>query len=437
MLKLHGSIAISGDKSISHRALIFASLTVGKVTIHNLLESDDVLRTLNILRELGIKIIKKNQSWIVYGNGTGGYIQPEQALDCGNSGTTSRLMIGAVSSNPINCTFIGDNSLSKRSMSRLTVFLERMGAEIKLTKKNFLPLHLKGNSHLIPMEHLMEKASAQVKSALILSALNLHGRTSIIEKRNTRDHTERLMNYLNIKYKKTNLKNKSTLIQVDGPCEIKPRDITVASDPSSAAFFIVGALILPGSKITLKNIALNNSRIAFIGVLKKMGGKITIKKTNKVSGEEVGEIKVSYSSLKGIKIDASLSAFLIDEYPILSIAATQAKGITKMNGLSELRHKESDRINSIIKNLSYLGFKVNSKNNNISILGSRNLKFDKQRKIKTYDDHRIAMSFTILGLLYKNKLVIDNESCISISYPDFTKHLKKLSKRINDKNNCD
>ena len=183
MLKLKGSIKISGDKSISHRALIFASLSTGKVKISNLLESDDVMRTLNILRELGIKIVKKKTQWIVYGNGTGGYIEPTQVLNCGNSGTTSRLMIGAVSSNPISCTFIGDNSLSKRSMSRLSVFLEKMGAEIKLTKKDFLPLYINGDTNLIPMEHVMQKASAQVKSAIILSALNLRGKTKIIEKK--------------------------------------------------------------------------------------------------------------------------------------------------------------------------------------------------------------------------------------------------------------
>ncbi|MFL2901115.1 MAG: 3-phosphoshikimate 1-carboxyvinyltransferase [Candidatus Pelagibacterales bacterium] len=427
MLKLKGSITISGDKSISHRALIFASLSTGKVIISNLLESDDVMRTLYILRELGIKIVKKKDKWLVWGNGTGGYIQPSQALDCGNSGTTSRLMIGAVSSNPINCTFIGDNSLSKRSMSRISVFLEKMGAKIKLTKKDFLPLYIKGNSNLIPMKHEMNKPSAQVKSALILSALNLQGKTSIIEKRNTRDHTEKLMSYLKIKYKKIKLKNKSTLIEVDGPCEIKPKNITVASDPSSAAFFIVGALILPGSNIVLKNVAINKTRIAFIQILKKMGGKISIKRTKKVSGEEIGEIKVSYSMLKSIKINSSLSAFLIDEYPILSIAASQAKGTTIMTGLSELRYKESDRIKSIVKNLSKLGFNVKSKNDNIVIKGSKNLKIEKQKKINTYDDHRIAMSFTILSLLYESKLIIDNESCISISYPDFNKHLKKLS----------
>jgi len=427
VLKLKGSIKISGDKSISHRALIFASLSTGKVKISNLLESDDVMRTLNILKELGIKIVKKKTQWTVYGNGTGGYLQPSQVLDCGNSGTTSRLMMGAVSSNPINCTFIGDNSLSKRSMSRLSIFLEKMGAEIKLTKKDFLPLHIKGDINLIPMEHVMQKASAQVKSAIILAALNLRGKTRIIEKRNTRDHTERLMRYLKINFKKKILSKSSTSIELNGPYEIKPRDIIVASDPSSAAFFIVGALIIPKSMITLKNIALNKSRIAFIDVLKKMGGKIKVKKTKTISGEDVGNIQVSYSLLNAIEVKASSSPYLIDEYPILSIAASQAKGVTVMKGLSELRHKESDRIKSITKNLSKIGFKVISKKDDISIKGSNELQVIDQKKIKTYGDHRIAMSFTILSLLYKNKLIIDDESCISISYPDFKKHLKKLS----------
>ena len=201
----------------------------------------------------------------------------------------------------------------------------------------------------------------------------------------------------------------------------------MASDPSSAAFFIVGALIIPDSIITLKNIALNKSRIAFIDVLKEMGGKIRVKKTKTVSGEDVGDIHVSYSFLNAIEIKASLSPYLIDEYPILSIAASQAKGITVMRGLSELRHKESDRIKSIITNLTKIGFNAISKKDDISIKGSSKIKIINQKIIKTYGDHRIAMSFVILSLLYKNKLVIDDESCISISYPDFKKHLKKLS----------
>ena len=427
MLKLKGSIVTSPDKSISHRSLILASLSTGKVKISNLLESDDVMRTLNILKQLGIKIIKKDGEWYVFGNGTGGYIQPSKALDCGNSGTTSRLMIGAVSSNPISCTFIGDTSLSKRSMSRLSVFLEKIGAEIQLTKEDYLPLRINGNTNLIPMEHVMQKASAQVKSALMLSALNLRGKTKIIEKRNTRDHTERLMDYMNIKFKKTVSDKNFAVIELNGPYEIKPKDITVAGDPSSAAFFIVGALIIPKSNITLKNIALNKTRIAFIDVLKKMGGKIKIKKTKNVSGEDVGDIKASYSLLQGIRIKAASAPYCIDEFPILSIAASQAKGSTIMEGLSELRHKESDRIKSITTNLTKLGFTAITKKDDIYIKGSKNIKIINKKKIKTWGDHRIAMSFKILGLLYENKLTIDDESCISISYPNFKKHLEILS----------
>ncbi len=427
MLKLKGSIEISGDKSISHRALIFASLSSGMVKISNLLESDDVLRTLNILRELGIKIIKKDKKWLVFGNGTGGYMQPMQALNCGNSGTTSRLMMGAVSSNPISCTFVGDSSLSKRTMSRLSVFLEKMGAEISLTNNDFLPLRIDGDMNLLPMEHVMQKASAQVKSALMLSALNIRGKTIIIEKRNTRDHTERLMNFLKIKFKKKILNKKSTAIELNGPYEIKPKNITVANDPSSAAFFIVGALIIPNSNITLKNISLNKTRIAFIDVLRKMGGKIKIKKLKNLSGEDVGDINASYSLLKGVTIESSHSPYLIDEYPILSIAASQARGFTRMKGLSELRHKESDRIKSITTNLSKVGFNITSKKDDIIIEGQKNIQVTSIKKIKTYGDHRIAMSFNILGLLYENKLIIDNESCISISYPKFKLHLDKLT----------
>ena len=273
----------------------------------------------------------------------------------------------------------------------------------------------------------MQKPSAQVKSAIILSALNMKGKTKIIEKRNTRDHTERLMNYLNIKFKQKILSRNSTSIELNGPYEIKPKDISVASDPSSAAFFVVGALIIPKSNITLKNIALNKTRIAFIDILKKMGGKIKVKKTKTVSGEDVGDIQVLYSTLNGIKIRSSYSPYLIDEYPILSIAASQAKGFTIMEGLSELRHKESDRIKSITSNLSKLGFNIISKKEDISIEGSRNNQIRKPKKIKTYGDHRIAMSFAILSLLYEGKLIIDDESCISISYPKFKKHLSKLS----------
>ena len=428
MLKLKGSIEISGDKSISHRALILSSMSLGKTKITNLLESDDVMRTLNILKKLGVKIVKVNNTWIVYGNGTNGFIEPKELLDCGNSGTTARLMIGAVSSNPINCSFIGDESLSKRSMSRVTKHLEKIGAEVHITKDDYLPLIISGSQQLLPMKHEIKKASAQIKSALILAALNIAGKTKIIENTPTRDHTERLLKYLNVNFKIRNLQRMAKEIELNGPYEIKAKNIVVAGDPSSASFFIVGALIIPNSKITLKNIMLNPSRIEFIRVLKRMGGKITVKKSKKICGEIIGNITVRYSKLNGVTIPRSDSAFLIDEYPILSIAASLAKGKTIMRGLNELRHKESDRIKSISVNLKKIGINVKVENDDLLIIGKK-LKLQKMIKIKSFNDHRIAMSFSILNILCENKLEIDNKKCIAISYPDFEKHLKYLLKK--------
>ncbi len=426
MLKLRGSLKISGDKSISHRALILSAMTVGKTKITNLLESDDVMRTLKILKELGVNIIKQKNYWIVYGNGTNSFIEPNKYLNCGNSGTTARLMLGAVSSNPINCHFIGDKSLSKRSMSRVTKHLEHMGAIVQMTKEDYLPLTISGSDKLLPIKHKVQKASAQIKSALMLAALNIHGKTKIIENVPTRDHTERLLKFLNVDFKINILSSKARQIELNGPYEISSKNIEVAGDPSSASFFIIGALILPKSKVKLKNVMLNPSRIAFLKILKSMGGKIKIQKTKKVSGEDLGTITAEYSNLKGINIPSNKSAFLIDEYPILSIAASQAKGKTVMKGLNELRHKESDRIKSIIYNFKKIGINFHQENDDLSILGKK-LIIKKNVKIKSFNDHRIAMAFSILNILYNNKLKVDNKKCINISYPDFEKHLNYLT----------
>ena len=427
MYKLIGTLNIPGDKSVSHRALILSSMSIGKSEITNLLEADDIKATIQILKLLGIKIHKKLGKWIVYGNGTNGFMQPKKDLNALNSGTTARTIIGAVSSNPINCRFTGDESLSKRSMSRVTVYLEKLGARFKLTKNDYLPLETLGTVKLIPEEITIKKPSAQIKTALIFAGLNISGKFSIREKVLTRDHTEKLLKYLDVKHKTIKGKDGSNMIELKGPYEIYSKNIKVAGDPSSAAFFIVGALITPGSKITLKNVMLNPTRIEYLKILKKMGGKISVKKTNNVSGEQSGNISVCYSKLKGINIDKLSSPFLIDEYPILSIAACCASGKTIMNGVGELRHKESDRIKSIVFNLKNIGVKAHSIRDNIHITGSSSLS-KKICKIKTFGDHRIACSFMILALLNKN-IEIDNEKCISISYPKFKKDLKSLLKK--------
>ena len=428
MQKLTGSLTIPGDKSISHRALILSSMAVGKTEITNLLEADDIRSTIKILKQLGIRIYKKNSNWFVHGNGTNGFIQPKNVLDAKNSGTSARTLIGAVSSNPITCKFKGDKSLSKRSMSRVTTYLDILGAKINLTKNNYLPLEIEGNSNMVPRKIIIEKPSAQIKTALIFAGLNISGKFKIIERVQTRDHTEKLLKYLNISYKRNKRKNGFNEIELNGPYEILPRNISVVGDPSSAAFFVVGALITPGSKIILKNVSLNNTRTAYIDVLKKMGGKIKIIRNKDISGEACGSIYAEYSKLKGTNINRSLSPFLIDEYPIISIAASCATGTTVMKGLNELRHKESDRINSIVSNLKKAGVNVESKNDDIRIYGNTNFK-NKTVKIKSFDDHRIACAFMILRLINKN-IEIDNEKCVSISYPKFKKDLKSLLKNI-------
>ena len=423
--KLKGSLNISGDKSISHRSVIMGAMSIGETKIYNLLESKDILSTVSILRKLGVKIKKKKDGWIVNGVGTGGFNQPNQVLDAGNSGTTSRLMFGAVSTNPILCSFAGDHSLSSRPMLRVTEFLKNIGAKTTLTKGNYLPLSIEGNLNSLPLKHIITKPSAQIKSSIMLAALNISGQTTIIENQPTRDHTEILFKYLKINFKKEKFKNGKTKLKIMGPAEIKAKDIFVASDPSSAAFFTVGALIIPGSNIEIKNVCLNKTRIAYIKILKKMGGNIQIKKTGKMSGETVGNIKVKYSKLKSIVISKKLAPYLIDEYPILAVAASQAKGTTVMKGLDELRFKESDRLRSIHDNLLYSGIDSNIVKDDLIISGSTSI-VPGGNKINSFHDHRIAMSFSILNLICKKPLKINNIKCIDISYPKFDQDLKSI-----------
>ena len=426
--KLSGSLNIVGDKSISHRSLIISAMAIGKSEIRNLLESEDIFSTIKILKALGIRIKKYSEKWVVTGNGTNGFIQPNEVLDCGNSGTTSRLMLGATSSNPIFLTFTGDKSLCRRPMSRVTSYLERMGASVMLTNKDYFPLTMHGTDELLPLKHTIDKPSAQIKSALILSALNIPGKTTIVEKRRTRDHTELLLKFLNVKFRKEILKNSSIKYTLNGPYEINAKNINVAGDPSSAAFFIVAALITPNSKIDIKNVCLNETRIEYLNILKSMGGKIVIKKSRNYSGETTGSIQAEYSKLKGIVIPEKLSPYLIDEYPILAIAAASAKGITKMKGLNELRFKESDRIKSIIGNLKKMKVSCDVIKDDIMIKG-RSDSYAGDVKIKTYGDHRIAMSFKVFELICNKKLKFDDEKCIKISYPTFNSDLISLKKR--------
>ena len=425
--KLRGTLRIIGDKSISHRALILSSICVGRSEIKNLLESEDVMNTVHILKDLGIKIIRKDKKWIVYGNGTNGFIQPKKVLDCGNSGTTARLMLGAVSTNPIYCTFIGDKSLSNRPMRRVTDYLEKIGCKVNLTNKEYLPLTIEGSQFNLPHIHRISKPSAQIKSAIILAALNTHGKTTIIEPKKTRNHTELLLEYLSVNYKNLKITAGGQKLIFNGPYEIKSKNIYVPGDPSSAAFIVVGALITPNSKIKLLDVSLNKTRVAYLSILKKMGGKIKIEKTKIRSGEQLGTITVATSTLKAITIRSNLSPYLIDEYPILSIAASQAKGITYMKGLDELRHKESDRIKSIVGMLKSFGIRAEIKENDLKIYGSPSKEVSCKKTVKVYSDHRIALSASILGIISNNPVRLDDDGkSMATSYPNFKNDLKKI-----------
>ena len=425
--KLSGNLRVASDKSQSHRCLILSSLATGRSEISHLLESEDVLNTVNILRDLGIQIKKKDKKWIVYGNGVNGFMQSKKALNCGNSGTTARLILGAVSTSPITCTFTGDPSLSKREMRRVTDYLEKLGCDIALTNKKYFPLIIKGSTMPLPLTHKIHKPSAQIKSALMLAALNIPGKTAIIEPRPTRNHTELMLKYLNVKFKSQKLVSGGTKFIFNGPYEIRPRNLSIPSDPSSCAFLIVGALITPNSKIKLLDVCLNETRITYLSILKKMGGKIKIKKTKARSGEKRGTVEVLSSSLKGISIPAKLSPFLIDEYPILSIAASRAKGVSYWKGLNELRHKESDRIKSIVGMLKSFGIKTKTEKDNIKIYGSPSKEINCSKTVKVYSDHRIALSASVLGLISNNSVKLDdNGKSMATSYPNFKDDLKKL-----------
>ena len=279
----------------------------------------------------------------------------------------------------------------------------------------------------MPLIHEISKPSAQIKSAIILAALNTHGETTIVEPKQTRDHTELLLKYLKVNYKNQKINSGGRKLIFNGPYEIKSKNLHVPGDPSSAAFIVVGALITPNSNIKLLDVSLNKTRITYLSILKKMGGKIKIKKTKIRSGEQLGTIAVSASSLKGITIPAKLSPYLIDEYPILSIAASQAKGITYMKGLDELRHKESDRIKSIVEMLKSFGINTKIKKNDIKIYGSGSKEVKCNKTIKVYSDHRIALSASILGIISSNSVKLDDGGkSMSTSYPNFKNDLKKL-----------
>ena len=426
---LKGIITPPGDKSISHRALLFSSLALGKSEISNLLHSEDVLNMVKALKLLGIKITKINNIFYVIGSGLTGFNIPKKHIDCGNSGTLARILIGAIGGSEIFVTLTGDESLRTRPMNRVIKPLEKMGINFH-SSNGLLPLIVYGTNEILPIKYNSPISSAQVKTSILLAGLNAQGTSEIIEPYTSRDHSENLLKYFgaNIKYNsKTSGKNK---VLITGGNTLKSCSIEIPGDISSAAFIIIAAIIIPGSDIIVKNVGINYFRKGVLEALEKMGAKISIenKFTNNFN-EPVADISAKYSKIKGITLDSTYSSRLIDEYPILAIAAAVASGKSVFKGLSELRHKESDRFNGIIDGLKASGIKVEAKNDDIVIYGNLS-RIKGGITINCQYDHRIAMSFLVLGAVAENPIKVIGCNSISTSYPNFISELNSMGTKI-------
>ena len=426
---LNGEITIPGDKSISHRCVILSSLAIGESKINGLLNSSDVNCTINAMKSFGASIdMSSNDECTVNGIGIGSLKQPDNPIDFGNSGTAVRLILGLVSTYPIETHFTGDESLTQRPMRRVTDPLTDFGANFELRNKEFLPIVVKGANLPIPITYEMEVASAQVKSAILLAGLNAPGITTVVEKEKTRDHTETLLKYYGYEISQEERNNKN-FISLEGQKYLSPVNIKVPGDPSSAAYPVVAGLICKNSNIKIKNVLLNPTRDGLYRCLDEMGAKITYSNKKNEAGEITYDLEVKSSSLKPIDVPAERAPSMIDDYPILAVAASLTNGISIFRGLSELKVKESDRLLGIYNFLSKNGIEVKIDSNNLIINGSsRGPKGG--GLVETNLDHRIAMSSIILGMVSDEPIRIDDIETIKTSFPNFIELMKKLGARI-------
>ena len=423
---LSGTVTVPGDKSISHRALMLSALAVGESVIEGLLEGEDVLATAAALRGMGAGIEKHGSRWHVHGVGVGGLLQPATALDMGNSGTSTRLLMGLVATHPIIATFTGDASLSKRPMGRVIDPLSTMGAAFTASPGGRLPLMVRGLCPAVPIEYRLPVASAQVKSAILLAGLNTPGITRVIEPVPTRDHSERMLAGFGAELTVETDTNGIRTISIRGEAELQPQTIVVPGDPSSAAFPTVAALLVPGSVVTIENVGMNTTRNGIYTVLKAMGGDITLTNERTVGGEPVADLIVRHSPLSGIETSHDIVPSMVDEFPILFIAAALARGRSVFRGLEELRVKESDRIVVMASGLRAIGASVEELPDGLIVDGRDGDPFPGGATIAAQLDHRIAMSFAIAGLVSKAPVTIDDISPIATSFPAFETMLAGL-----------
>lgn len=414
--KFIGKPLIPGDKSISHRGLILGALAAGTTEVIDILEGEDVQSTAACLTELGVKISKKNNSTFIEGIGKSGFTTPGKILDCGNSGTTMRVMMGVLAGRNITATLSGDHSLNKRPMKRVSAPLLQMGAKFELTNDNFAPVKVTG-CKIKGIEYDLKIASAQIKTAIIMAALTADGVTSITGEIGSRDHTERLLPHFGVE-----ITTSDKEIKILGGQELKANILKIPGDPSTAAFWIGAASIIPGGKIELENISLNPTRIGFIYALNRMGAEIEIEEIIS-KPEPVGKIRVNFKGLKGGFISKEEVPSLIDEIPLIAVLASQAQGITEIRGAEELRVKESDRLEAIATNLRAMGCEIELFDDGFKIFGPQKLH---GANIKTFNDHRIAMAFTIAGLVADGETIIHDSECVAVSYPTFFETLSEL-----------
>jgi 3-phosphoshikimate 1-carboxyvinyltransferase len=423
---LRGSVRVPGDKSISHRALMLAAMAHGRSRIEGLSEGSDVAATASALRAMGVRIERSPTGWTVDGVGTGGLIQPEQALDMGNSGTSARLLLGLIASHPISPTLIGDRSLCRRPMDRVIAPLRRMGADIVASPGERLPLSLRGVCPAVPLAHRLDIASAQVKSALLLAALNTPGVTRIVEPVRTRDHTERMLRRFGARIDRHE-RDGECRIELAGEAELEPQHIRIPGDASATAFLAVAALIVPGSSIRIEGVGVNPMRIGLFELLRHMGADLRIENERDLAGEPVADIAVAHSPLRGIDVPPGIIPAMIDEFPIFFIAAAFAEGTTRAAGLSELRVKESDRIAAMAGGLRAIDVEARESADGLTIQGSAGRPLAGGTTINSALDHRIAMSFAVAGLHARQPVTVDDMTPVQTSFPAFSETLAGLA----------
>ena len=428
---LKGEVSIPGDKSISHRSLILGALAIGQTRITGLLEGQDVLDTARAMVGFGAQVEKvEGGEWYVEGVGVGGFAEPETVVDCGNSGTGVRLIMGAMATTPINVTFTGDHSLNSRPMGRVTDPLSKFGVATFGRSKGRLPMTIVGARSPIPIQYTVPVPSAQVKSALLLAGLNVPGDTIITETEKTRDHTERMLSSFGAEIKVEDYSNRR-LITLSGYSELKGQNVRVPSDPSSAAFPICAAITIEGSEILVPNITLNESRAGLFTTLLEMGANLSFENEREESGEPVADIRACFSpDLQGIEVPPERAASMIDEYPILAVVAANASGETRMRGVRELRVKESDRIDAMAKGLRSNGVSVDEGEDWWIVKGNGAGSVKGGSTCQTFLDHRIAMSFLILGLSSQKYIDIDDCSPINTSFPNFIQLMRELGANL-------